>query len=272
LNCLTKVYLYENKNLDNFYIYYDIKSYGFYQEILQNMFKQLTWTNKQIKTKECIYISNNLDMYHKIKPKYALMDLKPDTDNNFFDGEILYTLYPFSNTDFKILAKEYNIIKKYSDNIFQELLDNNKFLNLCYINDLYNINKVISIKYLKLIPGYTDNFECILEYKILYNYFYRIHNNTDHKVIINKLFDINIDNKNNIKYWLSCTLKKFQNSSTDADIMFKNIIQLNIEQHAQHQIQLLKEYGLEVLDKDKIKKAIEILKKYASDEVCIQIL
>jgi hypothetical protein len=164
LNFLTKVYLYENKNLDNFYIYYDIitaeashgaddnESYRFYQEILKNMFKQLTWTNKQIKNKECIFISNNLDMYHKIKPKYALMDLKPDTDNNFFDGEILYTLYPFSNTDFKILVKEYNKIKKYSDNIFQELIDNNKFLSLCYNNDIYNINKVIPIKYLKLIP------------------------------------------------------------------------------------------------------------------------
>jgi hypothetical protein len=273
LNCLTKVYLYENKNLDNFYIYYDNDGYGFYQETLQNMFKQLTWTNKYDKTKECIYISNNLDMYHKIKPKYALMDFKPDTDNNnYFDGEVLYTLYPFSNTNFKVLVKEYNKIKEYSDNIFQELLNNNKLLNLCYNYDFYNINKVIPIRYLKLIPGYTDNFECILEYKILYNYFYRVHNNTDHKIIINKLFDINIDNKNNIKHWLNCTLKKFQNSSTDIDVMFKKIIQLNIEQHAQHQIQLLKDYGLEVLDKHKINKAIEILEKYASDKVYIQIL
>ena len=274
LNCLTKVYLHENKNLDNFYIYYDNNDYGYYQEILKNMFKQLTWTNtnKHIKSKECIFISNNLDMYHKIKPKYALIDFKPDTDNNFFDCEILYTLYPFSNTDFKILVKEYNKIKKYSVNIFQELLDNNKFVRLCYNNDLYNINKVIPIKYLKLIPGYTDNFECILEYKILYNYFYHIHDITDHKIIINKLFDITIDNENNMKYWLTCTLKKFQNAIKETDIMFKNIIQLNIEQHAKHQIQLLKEYGSEVLNKKKINKAIKILEKYASDRVYIQIL
>ena len=274
LNFLTKVYLHENKNLDNFYIYYDAKDYGyeFYQDILKNMFKQLTWTNTNDKNKECIFISNNLDMYHKIKPKYALMDLKLDTDNNFFDGEILYTLYPFSNTDLKILVKEYNKIKKYSDNIFQELLDNNKFFNLCYNYDLYNINKVIPIKYLKLIPGYTDNFECILEYKILYNYLYRIHDITDHKIIMNKLFDITIDNENNIKYWINCTLNKFQNAENETDIMFKNIVQLNIEQHAKNQIQLLKEYGLEVLDKQKISKAIKILEKYASDRVYIQIL
>ena len=278
LNCLTKVYLYENKNLDNFYIYYDDiitsddKGYGYYQEILKNMFKQLTWTNKQIKSKECIFISNNLDMYHKIKPKYALMDLKPDTDKQYFDGEILYTLYPFSNSDFKILVKEYNKIKEYSENIFQELLDNNKFLSLCYNNDLYNINKVIPIKYLKLIPGYSDNFECILEYKILYNYFYHIHDITDHKIIINKLFDITIDKENNMKYWLTCSLKKFQKSDNETDIMFKNIIQLNIEQHAKHQIQLLKDYGSEVFDKDNINKAIKILGKYASDRVYIQII
>ena len=274
LNCLTKVYLHENKKLDNFYIYYDDESYGYYQEILKNMFKQLTWTNtnKQIKNKECIFISNNLDMYHKIKPKYALMDFKPDTDNNFFDGEILYTQYPFSNTDFKILVKEYNKIKKYPVNIFQELLENNKFLSLCNNNDLYNINKVIPIKYLKLIPGYTDNFECMLEYKILYNYFYRINDITDHNIIINKLFDITIDNENNMKYWLTCTLKKYQNAIKETDIMFKNIIQLNIEQHAKHQIQLLKEYGSEVLNKQKINKAIKILEKYASDKIYIQIL
>ena len=274
LNCLTKVYLYENKNLDNFYIYYDDhhEGYGYYQEILKNMFKQLTWTNKQIKSKECIYISNNLDMYHKIKPKYALMDFKPDTDNNFFDGEILYTLYPFSNTDFKILVKEYNKIKKYPVNIFQELIDNNKFFGLCYNYDIYNINKVISIKYLKLIPGYTDNFECILEYKILYNFFYRLHDVTDHKIIINKLFDITIDNKNNMKYWLTCTLNKFQNAINEIDIMLKNIIQLNIEHHAKNQIQLLNDYGSEVFDKQKISKAIKILEKYASDRVYIQIL
>ena len=274
LNCLTKVYLYENKNLDNFYIYYDDhhEGYGYYQEILKNMFKQLIWANKHDKNKECIFISNNLDMYHKIKPKYALMDFKPDTDNNFFDGEILYTLYPFSNTDFKILVKEYNKIKKYPVNIFQELIDNNKFFGLCYNYDIYNINKVIPIKYLKLIPGYTDNFECILEYKILYNFFYRLHDVTDHKIIINKLFDITIDNKNNMKYWLTCTLNKFQNAINEIDIMLKNIIQLNIEHHAKHQIQLLNDYGSEVLDKQKISKAIKILEKYASDRVYIQIL
>jgi hypothetical protein len=278
LNCLTKVYLHENKNLDNFYIYYDIlpadnnDNYGYYQEILKNMFEKITWTNKYDKSKECIFISNNLDMYHKIKPKYALIDFKPDTDNNFFDGEILYTLYPFSNTDFKILVKEYNKIKKYSVNIFQELLDNNKFVSLCYNNNLYNINKVIPIKYLKLIPGYTDNIECILEYKTLYNYFYHLHDITDHNIIINKLFDITIDNENNMKYWLTCTLKKFQNAIKEIDIMFKNIIQLNIEQHAKHQIQLLNEYGSEVLNKQKINKAIKILEKYASDKIYIQIL
>jgi hypothetical protein len=281
LNCLTKIYLHENKNLDNFYIYYDDilpaddnEYYGYYQEILKNMFKQITWTNtnKHDKSKECIFISNNLDMYHKIKPKYALMDFKPDTDNNFFDGEILYTLYPFSNTDFKNLVKEYNKIKKYSDNIFQELLDNNKFFNLCYNYDIYNINKVIPIKYLKLIPGYTDNFECILEYKILYNYFYCIHNITDHTIIMNKLFDITIDNENNIKYWINCTLNKFKNAENETDIMFKNIVKLNIEQHAKHQIHLLNDYGSEVLDKQKISKAIKILEKYASDRVYIQIL
>ena len=281
LNCLTKVYLYENKNLDNFYIYYDDilpaddnEYYRYYQDILKNMFKQLTWTNQYDKSKECIFISNNLDMYHKIKPKYALMDLKPDTDtdNNFFDGEILYTLYPFSNTDFKILVKEYNKIKKYSDNIFQELLDNNKFFSLCYNYDIYNINKVIPIKYLKLIPGYTDNLECILEYKILYNYFYCIHNITDHTIIMNKLFDITIDNENNIKYWINCTLNKFKNAENETDIMFKNIVKLNIEQHAKHQIQLLNDYGSEVLNKQKISKAIKILEKYASDRVYIQIL
>ena len=278
LNCLTKVYLHENKNLDNFYIYYDDviaaddKGYGFYQEILKNMFKQLTWANKHDKSKKCIFISNNLDMYHKIKPKYALMDLKPDTDKQYFDGEILYTLYPFSNSDFKILVKEYNKIKEYSENIFKELVYNNKFLSLCYNNDLYNINKVIPIKYLKLIPGYSDNFECILEYKILYNYFYHIHDITDHKIIINKLFDITIDNENNIKYLITCSLKKFQKSDNETDIMFKNIIQLNIEQHTKHQIQLLKDYGSEVFNKDNINKAIKILGKYASDRVYIQII
>ncbi len=198
--------------------------------------------------------------------------MKLDTDKKYFDGEILYTLYPFSNSDFKILVKEYNKIKEYSENIFQELLDNNKFLSLCYNNDLYNINKVIPIKYLKLIPGYSDNFECILEYKILYNYFYHIHDITDHKIIINKLFDITIDKENNMKYWLTCSLKKFQKSDNETDIMFKNIIQLNIEQHAKHQIQLLKDYGSEVFDKDNINKAIKILGKYASDRVYIQII
>jgi hypothetical protein len=75
-----------------------------------------------------------------------------------------------------------------------------------------------------------------------------------------------------MKYWLTCTLKKFQNAIKETDIMFKNIIQLNIEQHAKHQIQLLKEYGSEVLNKQKISKAIKILEKYASDRVYIQIL
>jgi hypothetical protein len=89
---------------------------------------------------------------------------------------------------------------------------------------------------------------------------------------MNKLFDITIDNENNIKYWINCTAKKIQNAENETDIMFKNIVQLNIEQYAKHQMQLLKEYGSEVLDKQKINKAIKILEKYASDRVYIQIL
>lgn len=263
LNLLTKVCLYENKKLDDFYIYYDNNHYGYYQDILKHMFQNITWKNYYDKTKKCIFISNNIHFYHKIKPKYALVDFKPDANNNFFDGEILYTLYPFSNNNFKILLCEYNKIKQYSYNVFQELLDNNKLLNLYYSSDFYNINKIIPIKYLELIPGYINNFECILEYKIVYNYFYHIHNISDHHIIINKFFDININNE----FLITCVLNNFNNN-----IMFKNIIQLNIEQYAKHQIQLLKDYGLEVFDNNKINKAINILKKYASDKTYIHIL
>jgi hypothetical protein len=75
-----------------------------------------------------------------------------------------------------------------------------------------------------------------------------------------------------MKYWITCTANKFQNSIDEIDIMLKNIVQLNIEQHAKHQIHLLNDYGSEVLNKQKISKAIKILEKYASDRVYIQIL
>jgi hypothetical protein len=161
--------------------------------------------------------------------------------------------------------------------LFVEKNKNNKYDldNYNYIdieNKLFNYNSEIrgilnneDYVFLNLIPGYDTSIECVLEYNIIekyYNYFYNYNKNQ----IINKLFDINLFlEKLTHKKFLICNIKKnifLKDSRKIKAKIWKKIIKVNITHNILFQINYIKKYGKNILDKNKYNDALIYLNNF----------
>jgi hypothetical protein len=142
----------------------------------------------------------------------------------------------------------------------------------CFAND-----KICEeYKYINYIPGYDTSIECLMEYKVVmdyYNYFFNI---TDKKVMIQKLYDMNFYlEKLAHRKFITCNydttikyLKKTNINNNDKYNklkIWKEISKFNIALSAKNQYKIIKEDGASILGEKRYNKALDYLKPFITN-------
>ena len=131
-------------------------------------------------------------------------------------------------------------------------------------------------KYINYIPGYDTSVECLMEYKVVmdyYNYFFNI---KDKKVIIQKLYDMNFYlEKLAYRKFITCnydtTIKYFKKTNINNYDKYnklkiwKEISKFNIALSAKNQLKIIKEDGLSILGEKRYNKALDYLKPFITN-------
>lgn len=132
-------------------------------------------------------------------------------------------------------------------------------------------------KYINYIPGYDTSVECLMEYKVVmdyYNYFFNI---KDKKVIIQKLYDMNFYlEKLTYRKFITCnydtTIKNFKKTNINNNYdeynklkIWKEISKFNIALSAKNQLKIIKEDGLSILGEKRYNKALDYLKPFITN-------
>jgi hypothetical protein len=199
----------------------------------------------------------------------------------FLKGELLLNLYSSENKCNLLIKKKDNM---YELEVYDMILIQNKLFNYNkYIKsnfgctEEYEICKSLPLDYINCLPGFDTSIECLIEYKIIYDFYYNYFNITDPKVIINKIYDINIlleklTNKlfimssyNSIINELEVTPK--ENFEKYIRLYYwKNIILFNIKLSAKYQKEYILKHGPEIFSQERIDKAIEYLEQFITDK------
>jgi hypothetical protein len=132
-------------------------------------------------------------------------------------------------------------------------------------------------KYINYIPGYDTSVECLMEYKVVmdyYNYFFNI---KDKKIIIQKLYDMNFYlEKLAYRKFITCnydtTIKYFKKTNINNNYdkhyklkIWKEISKFNIAISAKNQLKIIKEDGLSILGEKRYNKAQDYLKPFITN-------
>lgn len=132
-------------------------------------------------------------------------------------------------------------------------------------------------KYINYIPGYDTSVECLMEYKVVmdyYNYFFNI---KDKKVIIQKLYDMNFYlEKLTYRKFITCnydtTIKNFKKTNINNNYdeynklkIWKEISKFNIALSAKNQLKIIKEDGLSILGEKRYNRALDYLKPFITN-------
>ena len=132
-------------------------------------------------------------------------------------------------------------------------------------------------KYINYIPGYDTSVECLMEYKVVidyYNYFFNI---KDKKVIIQKLYDMNFYlEKLAYRKFITCnydtTIKYLKKTNINNNYdkyyklkIWKEISKFNIALSAKNQLKIIKEDGLSILGEKRFNKALDYLKPFITN-------
>jgi hypothetical protein len=143
----------------------------------------------------------------------------------------------------------------------------------CFVDD--KICK--EYKYINYIPGYDTSIECLMEYKVImdyYNYFFNI---KDKKVIIQKLYDMNFYlEKLAHRKFITCnydtTIKYLKKTNINNNYdkykklqIWKEISKFNIALSAKNQSKIIKEDGVVVLGEKRYHKALDYLKPFITN-------
>jgi hypothetical protein len=139
-------------------------------------------------------------------------------------------------------------------------------------------------KYINYIPGYDTSVECLMEYKVVmdyYNYFFNI---KDKKIIIQKLYDMNFYlEKLAYRKFITCnydtTIKYFKKTNINNNYdkykklqIWKEISKFNIALSAKNQLKIIKEDGLSILGEKRYNKALDYLKPFITNIKYIELL
>lgn len=262
--------------------YYDNK-----KSLIQNMIEQANIginLNANYLLLNFYLLSDN--DYPKTNSELGFKNIKNDdlfTTFNFLflKGELLLNLYSSENKCNILIEKKDNM---YELEVYDMILIQNKLFNYNkYIksyfgcSEEYEICKSLPLDYINCLPGFDTSIDCLIEYKIINDFYYNYFNITDPKVIINKIYDINI-------LLEKLTNKLFIMSSYDSIIneleitpkenfekyirlyYWKNIILFNIKLSAKYQKEYILKHGPEIFSQERIDKAIEYLEQFITDK------
>jgi hypothetical protein len=228
-------------------------------------------SNKQLKLNEKLFINPNL---------------KVDKNMIYLKGDIYLQIFPppysgelrlyVEQNDNKYEFAEYDYL-----NIENKLIYFNSYIRPyfnCYDNDI----ECKDYLYLNYIPGYDTSIECLMEYKVVKDYYEFFYDIKDIKTIIQKLYDMNFFlEKLAYRKFITCnydtTIKYFKRTNNNNNDKYtklkiwKDISKFNIELSAKNQYKIIKEKGLNILGNKRYNRALDFLNKFLSDRTYIEL-
>jgi hypothetical protein len=226
-------------------------------------------SNLQFKLNDKLFINPNL----KITKNNNMLYLKGDIYLQIFPP-------PYSG-ELRLFVEQKNGKYEFAEYDYLDIENRLIYFN-SYIRPYFycsNDDKICKeYKYINYIPGYDTSVECLMEYKIVmdyYNYFFNI---KDKKVIIQKLYDMNFYlEKLAYRKFITCnydtTIKYLKKTNINNNYdkynklkIWKEISKFNIALSAKNQIKIIKEEdGLNILGEKRYNKALEYLKSFITN-------
>ena len=226
-------------------------------------------SNLQFKLNDKLFINPNL----KITKNNNMLYLKGDIYLQIFPP-------PYSG-ELRLFVEQKNGKYEFAEYDYLDIENRLIYFN-SYIRPYFycsNDDKICKeYKYINYIPGYDTSVECLMEYKIVmdyYNYFFNI---KDKKVIIQKLYDMNFYlEKLSYRKFITCnydtTIKYLKKTNINNNYdkynklkIWKEISKFNIALSAKNQIKIIKEEdGLNILGEKRYNKALEYLKSFITN-------
>ena len=215
------------------------------------------------------------------KNKIDNPNISTDSPNEiiYLKGDVYLQLYPPIHSTELRLYVEKNKDDKYSlDKYNFTDIENKLFFYNTNLRGSLNLNQKdypdIIFDDINLIPGYDTSTECLMEYKIINNYFkyVRNKNNDDaHQRTIECMFDMNeLLEKLTFKKFAMCnyetnlkTLAKFKDNEKIKQ--WNKISLLNIKKSAKVQKIIIKKYGLKKLGQDRYNKALKYFNSFTDN-------
>ena len=224
-------------------------------------------SNLQFKLNEKLFINPNLKT-----TKYKNM--------LYLKGDIYLQIFPppYSG-ELRLFVEQKNGKYEFAEYDYLDIENRLVYFN-SYIRPYFycfNDDKICKeYKYINYIPGYDTSVECLMEYKIVidyYNYFFNI---KDKKVIIQKLYDMNFYlEKLAYRKFITCnydtTIKYFKKTNINNYDKYnklkiwKEISKFNIALSAKNQLKIIKEDGLSILGEKRYNKALDYLKPFITN-------
>ena len=224
-------------------------------------------SNLQFKLNEKLFINPNLKT-----TKYKNM--------LYLKGDIYLQIFPppYSG-ELRLFVEQKNGKYEFAEYDYLDIENRLVYFN-SYIRPYFycfNDDKICKeYKYINYIPGYDTSVECLMEYKIVidyYNYFFNI---KDKKVIIQKLYDMNFYlEKLAYRKFITCnydtTIKYFKKTNINNYDKYnklkiwKEISKFNIALSAKNQLKIIKEDGLSILGEKRYNRALDYLKPFITN-------
>lgn len=225
-------------------------------------------SNLQFKLNEKLFINPNLKT-----TKYKNM--------LYLKGDIYLQIFPppYSG-ELRLFVEQKNGKYEFAEYDYLDIENRLVYFN-SYIRPYFycsNDDKICKeYKYINYIPGYDTSVECLMEYKVVmdyYNYFFNI---KDKKVIIQKLYDMNFYlEKLAYRKFITCnydtTIKYLKKTNINNNYdkynklkIWKEISKFNIALSAKNQLKIIKEDGLSILGEKRYNKALDYLKPFITN-------
>ena len=225
-------------------------------------------SNLQFKLNDKLFINPNL----KITKNKNMLYLKGDIYLQIFPP-------PYSG-ELRLFVEQINGKYEFAEYDYLDIENRLIYFN-SYIRPYFycsNDDKICKeYKYINYIPGYDTSVECLMEYKVVmdyYNYFFNI---KDKKVIIQKLYDMNFYlEKLAYRKFITCnydtTIKYLKKTNINNNYdkykklqIWKEISKFNIALSAKNQLKIIKEDGLDILGEKRYNKALDYLKPFITN-------
>ena len=225
-------------------------------------------SNLQFKLNDKLFINPNL----KITKNKNMLYLKGDIYLQIFPP-------PYSG-ELRLFVEQKNGKYEFAEYDYLDIENRLIYFN-SYIRPYFycsNDDKICKeYKYINYIPGYDTSVECLMEYKVVmdyYNYFFNI---KDKKVIIQKLYDMNFYlEKLAYRKFITCnydtTIKYLKKTNINNNYdkykklqIWKEISKFNIALSAKNQFKIIKDDGLSILGEKRYNKALDYLKPFITN-------